>query len=149
MESESARARETLAALGEDRRRIGERMTAETWWAAPAQGFGSALLVAAPVAGLQWAWVPFIAGAVVFTAVEALFRRRSGVAIGRPAGPLGVLLLVAIGLLHVAAVGGTVVLSVLELHGWAVALAALTGVVMALGVVGYDRVFAQEVRRAR
>lgn len=149
MESESTEARDALAAIDADRGRIGERMTAETWWAAPAQGFATALLVAAPVAGLQWAWVPYVAAVGVFAAVEALFRRRAGVSIGRPAGPLGVLLLVLLALMIVAAVGGAVVLSILELQGWAVALAALTGVLMALGVVGYDRLFAREVRRAR
>ena len=33
-----------LETLSTDRGRIGERITAETWWAAPAQGLGAALI---------------------------------------------------------------------------------------------------------
>ena len=49
-----------LETLSTDRGRIGERITAETWWAAPAQGLGAALIVVAPAAGLAWAWLPFV-----------------------------------------------------------------------------------------
>src|SRR5690606_34239468 len=85
-----------LQSLNTDRGRIGERMTAETWWAAPAQGLGVALLIGAPAAGPAWAWLPFVLSMGIFVGVEVLFRRRSGLGITRPAGPRGLWLLIAL-----------------------------------------------------
>lgn len=142
-------ARDALDAIGADRERVGQRMTAETWWAAPTQGFGTALLVAAPAVGIPWAALLFAASASVFICVEVLFRKRSGLSINRPAGPAGVALLVVLGVLLIGALGTSMVLAIAELHGWSLTVAAAAGVVTALGVAGYDSLYANEVRRAR
>jgi hypothetical protein len=63
-------ARDALDAFEGDRSGIGSRMTAETWWGAPAQGFATALLIAGPAAGIQWAWLPFLAAALIFFGVS-------------------------------------------------------------------------------
>ncbi|WP_127794300.1 hypothetical protein [Agromyces sp. LHK192] len=144
----AAHARTALKAIGDDRSRIGELMTAETRWAAPAQGAGAALLVAAPAAGLQWAWLLFVASTSVFIGVELLFRRRSGLSVTRPAGPNGLALLIALALLLLGSLGASLALAVLGLDGWVLVVAAGAGIVFALGTVAYDRVYAAEVLRA-
>lgn len=140
--------RESLKAIRADRGRIGERITAETWWGAPAQGLGAALLVVAPAAGLTWAWLPFVLSMGIFIGVEVLFRKRSGLGITRPAGPRGFWLLVALSLIICFSLMVSLLLALLGLIGWIVAVAVAGGVVTALIVVEYDRAYAAEVRHA-
>ena len=137
-----------LEVLSADRGRIGERITAETWWAAPAQGLGAALIIVAPAAGLMWAWLPFVLSVGVFVGVEMLFRRRSGFGVTRPAGPRGIWLLVALLLLIFFSCVLSFGLALFGLTGWVVAVAVAAGVATALIVVAYDRAYAVEVRRA-
>lgn len=141
-------ARDALAAIGDDRERIGRLMTAETWWAAPAQGLGTAVLVAAPAAGLFWAIMIMAASTWIFLGIERLFRKRTGLSISRPAGPRGLVLVIGLGVLIVVGVGVSVALSLLGLQGWIFAVAAVAGILTALGVAAYDRIYAAEVRRA-
>lgn len=124
-------------------------MTAETWWAAPAQGFGTALLVVGPAAGLQWAWLLFVASTWVFIGVEVFFRSRSGLTITRPAGPRGLAVLIVFIFVLVGSLGISVALAIIGLRGWIFLVAAIAGVATMLGVIVYDRVYAAEVRRAR
>lgn len=142
-------ARDALDAIGNDRGRVGDRMSAETWWAAPAQGFAAALLVAGPSAGLQWAWLLFLASMMVSVGVEVFFRKRSGLSISRPAGPRGRALLIGLIFLHLVSLGVSVMFAVMGLRGWILVAAAVAGIYTALGVVAYDRIYAAEVRRAR
>lgn len=137
-----------LKALNTDRARIGERVTAETWWAAPAQGLGTALLVGAPAAGLGWAWAPFVLSVGIFVGVEILFRRRSGFGITRPAGPRGLWLLVALFVIIFFSYVISMALALFGQTGWVIGIAVAAGVATALIVVGYDRTYAAEVRRA-
>ncbi|MCR2825886.1 hypothetical protein [Microbacterium sp. zg.Y909] len=137
-----------LEALSTDRGRIGERMMAETWWGAPAQGLGVALIIAAPAAGLAWAWLPFVLSVGVFVGVEVLFRKRSGMGITRPAGPRGLWLLVALFLIICFSFAFSLGLALFGLTGWVVAVAVAAGIAAALIVVAYDRAYAAEVRRA-
>ena len=137
-----------LEVLSADRGRIGERIMAETWWAAPAQGLGAALIIVAPAAGLMWAWLPFVLSVGVFVGVEILFRRRSGFGVTRPAGPRGIWLLVALLLLIFFSCVLSFGLALFGLTGWVVAVAVAAGVATALIVVAYDRAYAVEVRRA-
>jgi|SRR5690606_3481414 len=137
-----------LETVSTDRGRIGERIMAETWWAAPAQGFGMALMIVAPAAGPMWAWLPFVLSLGVLVGVEVLFRKRSGLGITRPAGPRGLWLLVALFLICFFSFVINLGLALFGLTGWAVAVAVAAGVVTALIVVGYDRAYAAEVRRA-
>ncbi|MBC9936208.1 MULTISPECIES: hypothetical protein [unclassified Leucobacter] len=137
-----------LDALSADRGRIGERVTAETWWAAPAQGLGAALIVGAPAAGLFWAWLPVALSVGVFVSVELLFRKRSGFGISRPAGPRGLWLLVALFVIIFFSFVISLGLALFGLTGWVVATAAVSGAATALIVVAYDRAYAVEVRRA-
>lgn len=146
--ADPAAARDVLGVIGSDRARIGQRMTAETWWAAPAQGIGAALLVAAPAAGWRWAWLLLVASMWVFLSVEWLFRTRSGLNITRPAGPGGLALLIVLVILLIGAFGVSLTLAILNLSGWIGAVAMGAGVAFALGVVAYDRMYAVEVRRA-
>ncbi|MGO2520050.1 MAG: hypothetical protein ACTH8F_08005 [Microbacterium sp.] len=136
-----------LETLGADRGRIGERVAAETWWGAPAQGLGVALIVVAPAAGLVWAWLPFVLSVGVFVGVEVLFRKRSGLGITRPAGPRGLWLLVALCLIITFSLVISLLLALFGLTGWVVAVAAAAGVATALIVAAYDRAYAAEVRR--
>jgi len=137
-----------LETLSADRGRIGERVTAETWWAAPAQGLGVALIIAAPAAGLAWAWLPFVLSVGVFVGVEVLFRKRSGFGITRPAGPRGWWLLVPFFLIIFFSVVLSLGLALFGLTGWVVAVAVAAGVATALVVVLYDRAYAAEVCHA-
>ncbi|WP_269937720.1 hypothetical protein [Arthrobacter sp. HY1533] len=146
--SDPASAREALEAIGTDRGRIGERVTAETWWTAPAQGLGVALVIAAPAAGLLWAWLPFVLSIGIFVGVEVFFRKRSGLGITRPAGPRGLWLLVALFLIIFFSFVISMKLALFGLTGWVVALAVAAGVITAVIVVAYDRAYAAEVRRA-
>ncbi|PCC36521.1 hypothetical protein [Glutamicibacter sp. BW77] len=143
-----ASVRESLKAISTDRGRIGERITAETWWGAPAQGLGAALIIVAPAAGLAWAWLPFVLSVGIFIGVEVLFRKRSGLRITRPAGPRGLWLVVALFLSTFFALMISLVLALLGLIGWVVAVAAAAGIATALIVVEYDRAYAAEVRHA-
>ncbi|WP_298037584.1 hypothetical protein [uncultured Microbacterium sp.] len=142
-------AREALDTIANDRERVGKRMRAETWWGAPAQGFGVALLVAGPAAGFQWAWLLFLSSTWVFVGVEVYFRRRSGLKISRPAGPRGLALLVGFTLLILVSLGMSAVLALMGLRGWVLVVAAIAGILAWLGVIAYDRIYASEVRRAK
>lgn len=137
-----------LEALRADRGRIGARITAETWWAAPAQGLGATLLIGAPAAGLAGAWLPFVLSVGIFVGVEMLFRKRSGFGVTRPAGPRGLWLLVALFLIMFFSFVLSMGLALFGLTGWVVAVAVAAGVATALIVVVYDRTYADEVRRA-
>ena len=142
-------AHDALAAVETDRRRLGERMTAETPWAAPAQGLVAALLVGAPAAGFPGVFFVTSASIALAVAVEWMFRKRSGLSISAPAGRRGMALLV---LLIVLLCGLTVlsyVLLIFDLTPWIAPLAVFGGVLTALGVVAYDRVYASDVRRVR
>lgn len=151
MESNCEKRRDPAAMLQElntDRGRIGERITAETWWAAPAQGLGVALFTAAPAAGLAWAWLPLVISMGVFIGVEVLFRRRSGFGINRPAGPRGIWLLVVLFVIIFFSLVISMGLALFGLTGGVVVVAVAAGVATALVVVVYDRTYADEVRRA-
>lgn len=143
-----ASVREALEAISTDRGRIGERITAETWWTAPAQGLGAALIIAAPAAGLLWAWLPFVFSVGIFVGVEVLFRKRSGFGITRPAGPRGLWLLVALFAIIFFSIVISLGLALFGLTGWVIATALAAGVATALIVVAYDRAYAAEVRHA-
>lgn len=137
-----------LKALSTDRGRIGKRITAETWWAAPAQGLGVAPIVVSPAVGPAWAWLPCVLSVGVFLGVEVLFRKRSGLGITRPAGPRGLRLLIALVLIICFSFVISLGLVRFGLTGWAVALAVAAGVATVLIVVVNDRAYAAEVRRA-
>ncbi len=140
--------RESLKAISTDRGRIGEQITAETWWAAPAQGMGAALIIVAPAAGLAWAWLPFVLSMGIFIGVEVLFRKRSGLGITRPAGPRGLWLVVALFLIIFLSLMISLLLALLCLIGRIIAVAVAAGVATALIVVAYDRAYAAEVHHA-
>lgn len=151
MESEFEDQRDAASALESltnDRSRIGQRITAETWWAAPAQGLGVALIIAAPAGGPAWAWMFFLLSVGVLIGVEVLFRRRSGFSITRPAGRHGVWVLVALFAIVFLACVASVTLALFGLIGWVIAVAATAGVATALASAMYDRVYVAEVRRA-
>jgi hypothetical protein len=138
-----------LGALEEDRADLAARMRAQTRWAAPAQGGATALLVAAPVAGLPWMMLLSAVAVLALLGVEKRFRARSGLSITRPAGPLGVLVLLVTLLVMASGVAISLVLSLSGEPGSAL-LVALAVFVIATGlVVAYDRVYAREVRRVR
>lgn len=138
-----------LEELSTDRDRMGQRMTAETWWAAPAQGLGVALIAVAPAAGLAWAWVLFVLSLAVLIGVEVLFRKRSGLGINRPAGPRGVWLLIAVFAVIFVSVVLSMLLALFGLIGWVFAVAVVAGVATALLVVAYNRAYAAELHSAR
>jgi uncharacterized membrane protein HdeD (DUF308 family) len=142
-------ARDALLAVETDRQRLGDRMTAETHWAAPAQGLAAALLIGAPAAGIPGVFFVIAASMALFIGVEWVFRRRSGLSISRPAGPRGMALLVLLGVLLGVLSALSYGLWVFDLVAWIAPVALLGGVLMAFGVVSYDRMFADEVRRAR
>jgi hypothetical protein len=142
-------ARDALSAVEADRRRLGDRMTAETYWAAPAQGLAAALLIVAPAAGIPGLFLLLAASLALFIGVEWFFRRRSGLSISRPAGPRGMALLVVLGVLLGVFSALSYGLWAFDLVAWIVPVALLGGVLMAFGVISYDRIFANEVRRAR
>lgn len=155
MASESVEAREfdsvrrMLEGIEDDRRGLGLRMTAETWWAAPAQGVGAGLMVAAPAAGLTWGWLLFLTGVAIFFVVETVFQRRSGLSISGPAGPRGLVLVVGLGCFLAVALAAGIILSFLGLIAAVCGIAVIAGGCFALGVVAYDRVYAIEVARVR
>lgn len=137
-----------LKTLGADRARLGRRMTTETWWAAPAQGLSMGLMVAAPAAGLAWAWLPFALSLALYIGVELLFRRRSGLNISMPAGPRGLWLLAGLCLLIIFSFMLSLVLALFGLNGWVLAVALAAGVATTFIVVAYDRTYAAEVHGA-
>ncbi|MDQ0093552.1 hypothetical protein [Paeniglutamicibacter psychrophenolicus] len=147
-QQDPAFARDALEMINADRGQIGERITAETWWGAPAQGLAAALIIVVPAAGLVWAWVPSVLGMGIFVGVEMLFRKRSGLGITRPAGPRGLWLLIAFFLIVFFSFAISMLLVVFGLTGWVVAVAVAAGVATALIVVAYDRAYAAEVRHA-
>ncbi|CAO1654010.1 DUF2568 domain-containing protein [Salinibacterium sp. NYA9b] len=142
-------ARDALLAVETDRRRLGVRMTAETPWAAPAQGLAAALFLGAPVVGLPGVFFAVAASIGIMVGVELIFRKRSGLSISLPAGPRGIALLILLGVL----IGGLSVLSfalwVLGMVAWIVPLALFGGLLTTVCVVGYDRTYAREVRSAQ
>lgn len=142
-------ARRMLQGIEDDRRGLGIRMTSETRWAAPAQGVGAGLMVAAPAAGLAWGWLLFVTGVATFFVVEGVFRRRSGLSISAPAGPRGAALLVGLGCLVAVALAAAVILSFLGLIAAVCGIAFIVGGCFTLGVIAYDRVYAIEVARVR
>ncbi|WP_420112096.1 hypothetical protein [Pseudactinotalea sp.] len=147
--TDAASAQAALDSITTDRSDIGARFTKETWWAAPGQGAGVALLVAAPAPGLPWMAVLSLAGVIVLLVVEIQFRKRTGLTISRPAGPLGWTLAI---LAVVVMAGGVVASTTLSLAGptqWIPALVAAAFVLTALIVVLYDRAYAHEVTRVR
>ena len=154
MESQSENAqssesvRQSLRAISADRARIGEKVTAETWWTAPAQGLGAALIIMVPALGLEWVWLPLVLSIGIFVGVEVLFRKRSGLGITRPAGPRGLWILIALMMIFFFALMISLVLTLLGQIGWVLALAVTTGAATALIVVQYDRAHAAEVYRA-
>ncbi|WP_010204291.1 hypothetical protein [Salinibacterium sp. PAMC 21357] len=141
-------AREALEALSSDRGRIGDRVTAETFWAAPSQGLGAAFIIGAPAAGLAGAWWPIILGLGIFIGVELLFRQRSGLSITLPAGPRGIWLLVALTVIVTGSFVTSIIFALFGLTGWVIAVAAVAGVMTTFIVMAYDRTFAAEVRLA-
>lgn len=140
--------RQSLQAISADRARIGEKVTAETWWGAPAQGLGGALVIMVPALGLEWAWLPLVLSIGIFVGVEVLFRKRSGLGITRPAGPRGLWILIALMLIFSFALMISLVLSLLGQIGWVLALAVTTGAATAFIVAQYDRAYTAEVYRA-
>ena len=142
-------ARDALDALASDREDIASRFTEQTRWAAPAQGAGVAVLIAAPAAGLPWMAVLSTVAIAILVGVERRFRARTGLSISRPAGPLGMVLLVATILVMVAGVAVSLVLSLAGEPRWVVLVVALGFVLTTSIVVAYDRVYAREVRRVR
>ncbi|MGZ0711335.1 hypothetical protein ACWPKO_23710 (plasmid) [Coraliomargarita sp. W4R53] len=141
--------RDALSAVATDRRRLGERMTAETRWAAPAQGLAAALLIGAPAFGIPGVFFAFAASCWFLLGVEWLFRKRSGLSISRPAGPRGITLLVLLVVLLCGFSVLSLALWALGLIAWITPLALVGGLLMTLGVVSYDHAYALEVRRAR
>ena len=124
-------------------------MRGETWWAAPAQGFSAALLVAGPLGEFTWAWLYFSASALILLGVELLFRRRTGLSVSRPAGRRGRTLLIVLGVILAGALGVNIWLEALGMSAWIFIVAAAAGLITALFVLAYDRAFAAEVPRAR
>lgn len=141
-------ARDAIKAMETDRHRLGERMTAETRWAAPAQGLAAALLIGAPAAGIPAMFFVFAASMGLFLGAELVFRKRSGLSINRPAGPRGMALLVLLTALLCGLSVLALVLWALDLVAWIALPALVGGLVVTLGVVSYDRTYAGEVRRA-
>lgn len=131
---------------GTPHRRVGPR-TAETWWAVPVQGCAAALMVAAPAVGVPWALLIVIASSWMLLAAGRFVRARSGLTTTRPSGPRSVALLIALIVVLVAAVGGSVALVLQEHQQWVVPLALTVGVIVSLGAVVYDRVDDAERRR--
>lgn len=148
-QADATSAQAALDSITADRRDIGARFTKETRWAAPAQGAGVALLVAAPAPGLPWMAVLSLAGVIVLLVVEIQFRKRTGLTISRPAGPLGWTLAI---LAVVVMAGGVVASTTLSLVGpsqWIPAVVAAAFVLTTLIVILYDRTYAREVTRVR
>lgn len=137
---------DALATMESDRRLLGERMTAETRWAAPTQGLAAALLIAAPAAGIPAMFFVLAASMGLFLAVEVVFRRRSGLQINRPAGPRGMALLVLITTLLCGLSVLSWILWALGHVAWILLPALVGGLVMTFAVAGYDRTYAAEVR---
>lgn len=142
-------ARNALSAVATDRERLGARVTAETYWAAPAQGLGAALLIGSPAAGMPGMFLAMFASIAIFLGVEWVFRQRSGLSISRPAGPGGTVLLVVLAVLLAGLTTLCFTLFAFDLRAWIVPVALVGGLLSALGVVAYDRTFSHEVRRAR
>jgi len=142
-------ASDALSAVEADRRKLGDRMTAETHWAAPAQGLAAALLIGAPAAGIPGVFLVLAASLALFIGIEWAFRRRSGLTISRPAGPRGMALLVALAVLLSGLSLLSFALWAFDLVAWIAPVALVGGLLMALGVRTYDRTYSNEVRRAR
>ncbi|MBX0301245.1 hypothetical protein K2F54_14820 [Cryobacterium sp. 1639] len=142
-------ARDSLSAVETDRERLGDRMTAETHWAAPAQGLAAAVLIGAPAAGIPGVFVVLAVGIMLFVGIEWAFRRRSGLSISRPAGPRGMALLVLLTVLLSGLGMVSFALWVFDMAAWILPVAVVGGLLMALGVRAYDHTYSDEVRRAR
>lgn len=139
-------ARVLLHEVEGDRARVGQLVRKETWWGAPAQGLGAALLVASPLGGLRWGWVLIVGSFAVFIAVEVLFRKRTGLRVSYPAGPAGLAILIALGVgIALAAVVSTV-WALIGATAAVVMLSLFAGVVTAGCVVAYDVLYVRELR---
>lgn len=142
-------AESALAELADDREQLAGRFMSETWWGAPAQGAATAVLIASPAAGPPWSFLLSAAAVLALGAIEHSFRRRTGLAVKRPAGPIGRLLLVLAVVVMAGGFAASLALTLAGARGW-VGLIALAGFVLTTAVVvAYDRVYAHEVRRVR
>lgn len=142
-------ARSALESIASDRSDIGARFTNETRWAAPAQGAGVALLVAAPAAGLPWMAALTLAAVIVLMVVEQQFRTRTGMTITRPAGPVGWVLAVLAVVVMAGCMAASTALTLTGSPAWIPAVVAASFVLTTLIVVLYDRTYAREVSRVR
>jgi len=141
-------ARDSLAAIAVDRRRLGRLASAPPWYY-PAVGLGTAVVVASPAFGSPVAMAIACALAATGLAVlPSLFARRTGLSISRPAGAGGVVFLVALALIVLLLLMASVVLVVLDSRPWVALTAAAGFLVQYPGGLLYDRIYRAELSRA-
>lgn len=106
-----------------------------------------AVLVAIPAAGISVVTFFLLAGvSFAFVGVEALYRKRVGVAISLPAGVGSWLVITLLAMAIVGLVVVSLVLAVLDLRGWIALTAAAGALVGFVGVAIYDRVYASDLQ---
>jgi len=141
-------ARDALDAIGADRERLADGVAAQSRWTVPAQALAVAAMVASPAAGVGFASVITAAAVIGLFAVNAAVRKRTGVSVTRPAGPRGTAIAIGLGAVMITLYTLSMVLF-FSGNGGGIALTTVSAfVLMLLGGLLYDRVYAQEVRRA-
>lgn len=147
--SDPATARGALDAIADDQAGFLQRVGSHTRWTAPAQGFGIALLVAAPAVGMRWGWLLYLLGVLTLIGTEVLFRTRTGVVLARPAGRRSLAVLIALLVALVVSVALSTLLAILGESGWVLAVAAAIGIATVVGAIAYDRAYASDLLRGR
>lgn len=154
MASESAQdrdlARAALDSVADDRRTIGRRLTAQTWWSAPAQGLAAGVMILAPLAGVAGPMAIVLAlSSLAFFGIDWLARKRTQVTVRNYVGPASLVILIAMCVVIVAAIATSIVLEITGQREWIVAVAAATAVIVGVGSAAYDHVYAKELLRGR
>jgi len=155
MESDFEEPETALAALSADRERLAERYAQQPRWAVPAQALGIAAMVASPAAGVGWMSVWTAVAILGLFLVDRAVRRRTGLRVGRPAGPLGltvlIVLIVLVVALYVVSLAISLPSAIGSGAGDGVGVAVVTAAAFLATLLGgllYDRVYLREVRRA-
>ncbi|ROR79993.1 hypothetical protein SAMN06295974_1887 [Plantibacter flavus] len=86
--------------------------------------------------------------ALALFGIEYNFRKRTGIATNRPAGPASLMVLIVLCAMTVAAFAASLTLATNGELSWIIALASAGFIIMLMGVAIYDRCYARDLRRA-
>ncbi|MBR8740853.1 hypothetical protein [Nocardiopsis sp. MG754419] len=140
-------ARAALDALNADRSALADRIVTPPWFY-PGIAAVTTAFVASPAAPSPLIQCVVVAlGSVALISLVLAYKRVTGLAISRTAGPRSLALLIVLGALVVLLLITSLALSLMDREPWVAATAAFTFVMMWAGCLAYDRAYDAELRR--